>query len=175
MIRTGKFPQILKIQKITPIKKPQKNPNSLMSYRPICQLQVFEKMIEKVLKKKIEAHFEDNNIILEEHHGGRKAHSTISAKVVLDNAAHEILDQNKYGIMVSTDLTSAFDVVDHQILKKKLRFYGIKGKMMKLLESYLTNRKQYVEVQTQKLRMTKSLECSIIQGSVYFTQFTQMR
>ena len=165
MLRTGIFPKILKIQKITPIKKPQKNSNMMTSYRPICNLQVYEKVIEEVLKRRMMTYFEENAIILEEHHGGRKGHSTISAKAVLEDEAHRNLDKNKFGLIISTDLTGAYDCVDHEILKEKMKYYGLKGKLMDLMESYLDEREQYVEIHTKKSKRTKCLKCSVIQGS----------
>ena len=40
--------------------------------------------------------------------------------------------------------SKAFDPLDHKILIKKLEFYGVSDGPGKLLESYLSNRKQYV-------------------------------
>ena len=137
----------------------------MSSYRPICNMQIYEKIVEEVLKKKIVGYLQENNIILAEHHGGRKAHSTATAKAVLEEAAHKNLDKNKLGVLVSTDMTSAFDTVDHSILKKKLRYYGIEGRLMKVLDSYLDERTQYVEIQLEKSNVTKSLKCSVVQGS----------
>ena len=42
------------------------------------------------------------------------------------------------------DFSKAFDTVDHSILCSKLKHYGIQGNMHKLIESYLSNRNQYV-------------------------------
>jgi hypothetical protein len=42
------------------------------------------------------------------------------------------------------DLHNAFDSVNHQILLKKIQFYGIRGKMEMLIQSYLTDRYQRV-------------------------------
>jgi hypothetical protein len=38
------------------------------------------------------------------------------------------------------DLEKASDCVDHEILLSKLKFYGIKGNVYSLYESYLNNR-----------------------------------
>ncbi len=44
------------------------------------------------------------------------------------------------------DLSNAFDTFDHKILIKKLEYYGLHGLSLTLMESYLLNRKQYVEI-----------------------------
>ena len=67
------------------------------------------------------------------------------------------------GIFV--DLSKAFDTVDHKILLHKLDHYGFRGKTNKLLESYLSNRKQYVEINNVKSKY-KQITCGVPQGSV---------
>ena len=67
------------------------------------------------------------------------------------------------GIFV--DLSKAFDTVNHKILLSKLDHYGFRGKTNKLLESYLTNRKQYVQIGNTKSKC-KPITCGVPQGSV---------
>ena len=46
--------------------------------------------------------------------------------------------------MLSIDLRKAFDTLDHNILLKKLYFFGIRGLLFYIFKSYLSNRMQYV-------------------------------
>ena len=55
-------------------------------------------------------------------------------------------DNKKHAIGVFIDLKKAFDTVDHEILIKKLNFYGVRGVGNDWIKSYLTNRKQFVEI-----------------------------
>ena len=49
-------------------------------------------------------------------------------------------------ITIYLDLSKAFDTFNHTILLHKLTFYGIQGCSLKLIENYLQNRKQCVEI-----------------------------
>ncbi len=42
------------------------------------------------------------------------------------------------------DLSRAFDTMSHEILLKKLCFYGIRGIALDWIRDYLSNRKQFV-------------------------------
>jgi hypothetical protein len=46
------------------------------------------------------------------------------------------------------DLAKAFDCVNHEILLAKLQYYGIVGSNADWFRSYLSNRKQRVEIKT---------------------------
>ena len=55
------------------------------------------------------------------------------------------LDKSTTPINVYLDLSKAFDTLDHNILLHKLNYYGIEGTALRLFESYLDERQQYVD------------------------------
>ena len=54
------------------------------------------------------------------------------------------IDDKKSGLAGFVDLKKAFDTIDHSILLTKLDLYGLRGTTNTFLQSYLTNRKQYL-------------------------------
>ena len=79
-----------------------------------------------------------------EQAGFRKNSSTsVSISKLLDKIISGV-DEGTFGLCVFLDLKKAFDMVDHDILLSKLSYYGIRGNVLNLFKSYLTNRKQYV-------------------------------
>jgi len=75
------------------------------------------------------------------------------------------IDENKFSLGIFIDLSKAFDTLDHTLLIKKLEFYGIRGLPLKLFESYLSNRKQYVVYNDVTSNLTK-ITCGVPQGSI---------
>ena len=58
----------------------------------------------------------------------------------------QALDDNKYVAAILMDLSKAFDCLPHDLLPLKLKDYGLSENAIKLIKSYLTNRKQCVKL-----------------------------
>ena len=67
--------------------------------------------------------------------------------------------------LIFVDIKKAFDCVSHKKLIKKLDHYGIRGIANNLIESYLTNRKQFVSINNTNSNLT-SIEYGVPQGSI---------
>merc|ERR1711895_76184 len=67
----------------------------------------------------------DNKIILEDHHGSRKDHSTLTALSLMNHSIINDYHSGKISTIIQTNLSVVFDTVDHNILISKLDHYGI--------------------------------------------------
>ena len=70
-----------------------------------------------------------------------------------------------YTCCIFLDLIKAFDTVNHDVLLHKMKnFYGFRGLAFKLMQSYLSNRKQYTKMNSFKSDRSK-IEYGVPQGS----------
>lgn len=76
-----------------------------------------------------------------------------------------MLNSREFSVNLFVDFSKAYDTVDHEILLRKLYKSGVRGLPHKLLTSYLSNRKQVVNVNSYFSSET-NIRIGIPQGSV---------
>lgn len=106
-----------------------------------------------------------NNILSSNQFGFRSGHSTALAVSLFIERIYDALDENEYAIGLFLDLSKAFDTVNHNILIRKLSYYGIRGLPLQWIRSYLSNRKQYVSYNGHDSNL-HDIECGVPQGSI---------
>ena len=75
------------------------------------------------------------------------------------------MDEDQYVAMASLDLSAAFDVINIDLLLKRLEIMGMPGDLISLLESWLRDRLCYVEVRNNCSEYYNS-NCGTVQGSI---------
>lgn len=146
-INEGVFPDQFKLARVLPLLKKgaKTDPDN---YRPISLLPVLSKLFEKVIKSRLVRHLTSLKIINHNQFGYQKSKGTLDAIDSLLNSVVNKLNNKLKVAGLFLDLSSAFDTVEHCILMDKLEHYGVRGNVLKILRSYLTNRKQYVEIKS---------------------------
>ena len=163
-LKSGIYPNKLKIAKVVPVYK--KGVSTLVSnYRPISILNTINKIFEKILHIRLTKFIEDSNLLYKYQFGFRKNHSTELALIEIVDQIRLSLDNNNMTCGIFIDLSKAFDTVNHDILIGKLEHYGIRGKALDLIRSYLNDREQYAIIDKCK-SSTKPIRCGVPQGSV---------
>jgi len=103
-------------------------------------------VIEKALYNRLINHLNNNSLSNPQQFSFRRNLSTDNA---IFNLTHEILKALNNKMMVGSiffNLEKAFDSINHSLLINKLPLYGITGKSKLLIESYLVNRFQRVQL-----------------------------
>ena len=163
--KTGIFPDKGKTARVIPVYKNKGSKDTFDNYRPISLLPVFSKILEKLIYNKVFDFLVRYQILFESQYGFRKERNTTHATLDFIKTIEEAIESNQYAIGVFCDLSKAFDTLNHEILLQKLDHYGIRGTANMWFRSYLTDRKQYVELNSKK-SSTLPLLTGVPQGSI---------
>ena len=156
-ILSGKFPEQFKVAKIIPIPKKSNGKNDVSNYRPISILPALSKLFEAVVEKQIRSYIESNNLLPDYQFGFRSHRSTNCSNQSLINYLQKAKNSGKVAGVCAIDMTAAFDNIEPKLLCSKLELIGFDDIAVKWIYSYLTNRKQAVEINGHKSTL-KNLE-----------------
>ena len=128
-MQSGIFPNYLKQAHVIPVPKANfSDSNIISSCRPIVNISIVSKIIEKCVYLQVQNHLVKNDLLIVNQSAYRKNHSTETALLKICNDVLETLDSSKNIIVALLDYSAAFDTINHRILLEKLENqYGIKG------------------------------------------------
>ena len=139
------FPDQWKTARVCPIPK-TKHPTKLKDFRPVSILPLLSKVYEKVILKQL-LNYVETKIYNNTQSGFRKGHSTATLLLKLRDDIRKAMNANEITLAVLIDYSKAFDTLDHAILLKKLSTLGFDKKSVKIIMNYLTNRRQFVQIE----------------------------
>ena len=142
-IKSFTFPSCLKEADVRPVHKKGKK-DKKENYRPVSILPVLSKIFERITFMQMSASFED--IFNKEQCGFRKGHNTQQCLLKMLGKWKRSVDEGKVFGALLTDLSKAFDCLDHELLMAKLNAYGFSLPALRLIKDYLSNRRQRTRI-----------------------------
>ena len=162
MIMSSEFPKLWKIARVVPIAIN----NDKNSLRPISVLPCISKIAENVLKSQIINYTDKYSPIADFQSGFRDNHSCTSLLISLTDSIRMGLNFNMHPVLVSLDLTKAFDRINHNNLINKLnKMFQFEPTAWRLLLSYLSDRMQFVSINNQNSDVMPT-NMGVPQGSI---------
>ena len=144
-LSTRKVPDDWKLANVTPIFK-KGDKSQTRNYRPISLTSVVGKLMETVLRDKVVAFLESNNIINESQHGFRNKRSCLTNLLDFFHDIYNLYDNTRAVDIIYLDFQKAFDKVPHKRLINKVKAHGITGDIAAWIEDWLSDRKQRVVI-----------------------------
>ena len=135
------------------------------NYRPISLLSNISKIMEKMVHDRLYMFLEQSNALYDFQFGFRNNHSTIHALIEITEQIRNACDKNLYTCGVYLDRQKDFDTVNHEILLKKLEYFGIKGTSYNWFQSFLCGRMQFTQIKDSESSL-KTISHGVPQGSV---------
>jgi hypothetical protein len=120
---------------ITPLlKKPDLDPTDVKSYRPISNLSVLSKLLERLVARQLLDYLNTEGLMPRLQSAYRAHHSTETAIVKVMSDILLALDSSDLAMLTLLDLSAAFDTVDHTTLLRRLAVsYGLGGSVLGLV------------------------------------------
>ncbi len=162
-INAGYMPKPLKVGKQTPVHK--QGEICINNYRPITVCSSISKILEKVVRDRVMDYVKRVNILNKFQFGFRSKHNTNHAIINLTEATLDTLEKGLKSGGIYLDVSKAFDTINHNILLRKLEYYGFRANTLMWFESYLKNRLQYVQIRNSKSELY-NVEWGIPQGGI---------
>jgi hypothetical protein len=155
------------ISKTIPVYKNKGNAKSIENYRPIANLCSTSKIFEKLILKRILEIQDINNCDITgiNQHGFKKGKSTATISLTLQSQIARAIDDDKFVLMSSLDLSAAFDVVNIELLLKRLKIVGLPTDVINLIEVWLKRRFFYVSINGENSTLFNLL-LGTVQGSI---------
>jgi len=126
---TGSFPSEFKAAQITPILNKASLPlDDTASYRPISNLNTISNIMERLALVRLQEHLTHSPNIDDRQSAYVPGRSTETSLLRVLNDLHANNDHGLAALLISLDLSAAFDCIDHTVLLDRLKTdFGIVG------------------------------------------------
>ena len=160
----GVFPDKLRTAIVYPIHKGNSK-HQCSNYQQISILPILSKISEKLMYSRLIEFNDKHKILYKKQFGFQTGKSTQHAILDLYSNIIKAIEVHRVSSCIFLDFAKAFDTVNHDILRSKLEYYGIRRLPLCLLRSFLTDRTQRVKI-GKCISDPKTVTSGVPQGSV---------
>lgn len=151
-LSSGVMPDPFEVAELHPaLKKSNADHEQYSNFRPISNLPLVSKVIEKAIADQSIQHVQKHDLheaFLQSAY--KTCRSTETALIRVQNDLYAIDNRNSVKLLL-LDLSAAFDTVKHSTMLTRLSTnFGVKGNALAWFRSYFTSRKQYICVESSK-------------------------
>ena len=145
-LASGIFPQCFKSALVTPIlKKRCLDHNDLNNYRPVSNLCLIAKILEKLVLSQVSSYLNSHNLQNTCQSAYHSGHSTEAAFLKVVNDLFLSLNKGNISVLALLDLSSAFGTIDHPTTVHRLHTdFEFTDTVLQWFSSYLTDRTHYI-------------------------------
>ena len=144
---SGLPPEEWKSQIVLPILKPGKLPNDPSGYRPIALSSTLAKILEHLIKNRLEWIVESRGLLAKSQFGFRKGMSTLDSLSIFVTDIRLAFSKKESVIGIFLDISAAYDNVLLPLLRQKLLNLSIPVKMVNFISNFLLGRSLLVNSQ----------------------------
>ncbi len=162
-----KIPEQWLVSKTIPIFKNKGQKKDIENYRPIANLCSSSKIFEKLILRKILQIESEKNVDFtgKNQHGFKRKRSTSTLSADLLSQISRAIDNDEYVVLASLDMSSAFDLVNINLLVKRLIKIGLPSDIVNLISVWLRDRTFYVSIDGES-SVLYDLLLGTVQGSI---------
>ena len=157
------YPISLKVGTVTPINKKSTQTLLKKDQRPVSLIPIVSKLYERNMYDEIYSYIE--KFLSPYLFGYRRNHSTEQCLTIMIEAWKKALDLKHSAGAILTDLSKAFDCLNHKLLIAKLNAYGLHKEALNFIYNYLEGRKQGTKV-NNSYSTWRDVKYGLPQGSI---------
>jgi hypothetical protein len=139
--------------------------NNPSNYRPVSLTCQVCKILESIMKDRVQQHLDRCNLIKDSQHGFRKQRSCLTNLLEFLQFTRNSVDSAEAVDVIYLDFQEAFDKIPHKRLMMKIEAYGVNGNISRWIKNWLDNREQRV-VLNQSNSKWRTVLSGVPQGSV---------
>ena len=119
------------------------DPSDPSNFRPISIIPTIAKLVERIVQRQLYHYLSSNHLLSPSQHGFRPRHSTETALATVTDQILSAADGGEITLLCLIDLSKCFDIIDHDLLLRKLELHGVDNQWFK---AYLTGHTQSVSL-----------------------------